>query len=425
MIKEKLVKLQKDLEKSTNEARALQVSMGTDESARTEDNIKKFEKLVDTCKSIQHEIQQESVLSDAEHMLKGDFKNAASVAAIARQLGAVGGSMPAKTDLSAGSALVYAEGYADLEKGNSQLRFNADYKGIMPQARAAADRMKATFGVADAGNTSYERPAGIVLVGTQRPTIADLVSSGQTMMNSIRYLQEDTYTNAATTVAEKGTIPEATFDTSEVDAPIRKIGIRGRLSNEIVEDFPMMRDYVDNRLLFMAAQRLDAQLYGGDGTGSNLTGITATTGIQTQALGVDTAVDAIHKAITKVRSVGFFEPDGIVIHPNDWQEIRLAKDGNNQYYGGGPFTGAYGVNGLAPDMLWGLPCIVSTVATEGTALVGAFRFGAQVFYRDGVSIDVSYSNEDDFNKDLISIRVTQRVGFPVYRPKAFCTVTGI
>jgi hypothetical protein len=38
----------------------------------------------------------------------------------------------------------------------------------------------------------------------------------------------------------------------------------------------------------------------------------------------------------------FVDPSAIVMHPTDWQAIRLLKDANNQYFAGGPFTAAYG-----------------------------------------------------------------------------------
>jgi hypothetical protein len=53
-------------------------------------------------------------------------------------------------------------------------------------------------------------------------------------------------------------------------------------------------------------------------------------------------MEGIYNQITALRATSFVEPDAIVIHPTDWQTIRLGKDSQNQYYAGGPFTGAYG-----------------------------------------------------------------------------------
>lgn len=277
---------------------------------------------------------------------------------------------------------------------------------------------KATFDTAASTLTSFDRPPGMVLVGVQRLTVADLLAQGQTTMNTIRYVKEDTYTNAATTVAEGALKPEATFDTSEVDAPVRKIAVTAKVTDEMFADFPIIRDYIDNRLRFMVAEREEAQLLNGNGTAPNLRGILQTSGIQTQAKGADPTPDAFYKALVKVRAVGFFEPDGIVAHPNDWTDVRLLRTADGLYIWGSPSE-----PGL--ERLWGLPVVVTTAITEGTGLVGAFKLGAQVFYREGIRVESTNSNEDDFKKNLIAIRAEQREALAVYRPMAFCTVTGI
>jgi HK97 family phage major capsid protein len=69
--------------------------------------------------------------------------------------------------------------------------------------------------------------------------------------------------------------------------------------------------------------------------------------------------------------------------------------------------------------------VVTTAISAGTALVGAFQIGAQIFRRQGISVDMTNSNEDDFRKNLVAIRAEERLALAVYRPLAFCTVTGI
>jgi hypothetical protein len=242
--------------------------------------------------------------------------------------------------------------------------------------------------------TEYDRQPGMVMIGQQALTIADLISQGETTMNTIRYVREDTYTNAATTVAEGGTKPEAAFDTSEVDAPVRKIAVTGKVTDEMFGDFPVIRDYVNNRLQFMVAQQEEAQILLGNGTPPNIQGIETTSGIQTQAAGTDPLPDAVFKAITKIASVGFFQADG---HPAD----------------------------PGPNRLWGLPVVATVAQTQHTAFVGAFKLGAQVFRRQGITLETTNSNVDDFVKNLITIRAEERLALAVYRPLAFCTVTGL
>ena len=62
----------------------------------------------------------------------------------------------------------------------------------------------------------------------------------------------------------------------------------------------------------------------GGGTGEDFTGI-LNAGINVQGLGSDSVLDAIFKARTKVRVTGRARPTAVVLHPNDWEVIRLAN----------------------------------------------------------------------------------------------------
>lgn len=266
----------------------------------------------------------------------------------------------------------------------------------------------------------------MVQLGVQQATVADLLAQGTTNLSAVPYLQEDTLTNAAATVAEGALKPEVTWDWSQVSAPVKKIAVISKVSDELFSDVPTIESYVNMRLRYMVEITEDSQLLLGDGTGSNITGIENTAGIQTQAKGVDSAPDAIRKAMTKIQSIGFFAPDGVVLHPNDWEGVQLLKDGNGQYLAGGPFYAPYG-NGqfVMYYRFWGLPVVVTTSQTQGTALVGAFKLGAMIFRRTGLTIDSTNSNEDDFKKNLVALRAEERLALAVWRPKAFATVTGL
>jgi HK97 family phage major capsid protein len=322
------------------------------------------------------------------------------------------GAMPGTSTAtkSLGERFVASEAYKTWRPGGGQQQA---FFEVPEQLGFAA---KTTFTTAASTLTQYDRQPGMVMIGQQALTIADLISQGETTMNTIRYVREDTYTNAATTVAEGALKPEAAFDTSEQDAPVRKIAVTGKVTDEM--DFPAIRDYVDNRLQFMVAQQEEAQILLGNGTPPNLQGIETTSGIQTQAAGTDPLPDAVFKAITKIASVGFFQADGVVFNPYDWQNVKLLKTADGIYIWGHPAD-------AGPNRLWGLPVVVTVAQTQHTAFVGAFKLGSQVFRRQGITLETTNSNVDDFVKNLITIRAEERLALAVYRPLAFCTVTGL
>jgi hypothetical protein len=76
-------------------------------------------------------------------------------------------------------------------------------------------------------------------------------------------------------------------------------------------------------------------------------------------------------------------------------------------------------------VLWGqLQIVVSAAMAAGTALVVAGRAGA-VYRRGTLRIDISDSNEDDFIRNLLTVRVEERVAFATYKPPGFASVTGL
>lgn len=278
---------------------------------------------------------------------------------------------------------------------------------------------------------------GIVPTLFRRLTVADLLPQGTTSSPSIIYVQETAVTNAAATVAEGAAKPQSDITTAQVTEVVRKIATTAKISDEMVNDAGYIQSYVNGRLVLFVQLAEEDQLLNGNGTAPNLRGILNRSGLTAaQAVSTDTRVDAIFKEVTKIRTGAFLDPDAVVLHPTDWQSIRLSKDSNNQYYGGGPFGyAAYGnpdqivgdTSNLSAggDTLWGLRVVVTPAIAQGTALVGAFQLSAQVYRREGIRVEATNSNEDDFLKNLIAIRVEERLGLAVYRPAGFGTVTGL
>lgn len=289
------------------------------------------------------------------------------------------------------------------------------------EAQMGRRGMKATLTTAgtEMAPLSIDDKPGIQLLGQQRLTIADLLAEGTTTRETLRYVVEETFTNAATVVAEGATKPEATWDLDILTDPVTKIAVLSRISDETFADFPMLRDYIDGRMRFMIALTEEGELLSGDGTGVHLIGIMNRTGLQTQPAASDPVPDAVYKAIVKIMTGPFVDPDGVVMHPLDWQDIQLLKTDDGIYIWGPPNAA------VAQPRIWGLPVVVTTAITQNTALVGAFRIGGQVWRRTGIQVDSTNSNEDDFKKNLVMLRAEERAGLAVYLPSAFCKVTGI
>ena len=247
--------------------------------------------------------------------------------------------------------------------------------------------------------------------------VIDIIPSGQTGQASIVYMEETTRTHGAAERAEAAAYAESTFALGEKTSPVRSIGDSVPVTDEQLADVPQVQSYLNQRLAFGVRQRLDGQILNGDGTAPNLRGILNTTGIQTIAKGSDPVPDAIYKALTKIRVTGRAMPSHVLVHPNDWQAVRLLRTSDGLYIWGSPSESG-------PERIWGLPVVQTDVLTENTALVGDFPNFCQLFERQGLDVRLGFVN-DDFTKGKQTIRAGMRVAFLVYRATAFSTITGI
>jgi HK97 family phage major capsid protein len=131
------------------------------------------------------------------------------------------------------------------------------------------------------------------------------------------------------------------------------------------------------------------------------------------------------------RGSAFVEPEWIVLHPTDYQELRLLRDTAGQFLGGGPFMGPYGAgNNLASsgqvtgaiDSIWNKAVYVTAgMGGAGTALIGS-RAAGQVWSRGGLSVEATNSHASYFTSDLVAIRAERRLALTLYRPAALCEV---
>lgn len=267
--------------------------------------------------------------------------------------------------------------------------------------------------------SDYQRT--IIPLMFKRLVVADLIAPGTTDSNSVTYMKETTFTNAAAPVAEGAAKPESTIVFAQVADLVRKIAHFLPVTEEMLEDVAQIRSYIDQRLQFGVRLTEEDQLLNGSGTPPAIQGILNRAGLAAaQPRGTDTNADAIFKQRTAIATTAFVDPDGVVINPTNWQTIVLAKDANGQYYGAGPFAPRQVI-----QTLWGLPVVATPTIAAGTGLVGDFGGSAQVFRKGGIRVEASNSHNDFFIKNLVAIRAEERLALAVYRPGAFGPVTGL
>lgn len=293
--------------------------------------------------------------------------------------------------------------------------------------KAATDPVLTTGGVYAPFLTTFDRT---VIQGYRPPpAVASLMGSGTISGQGVTYLVEGAVEGAFNTVAEGAAKPQMHFaDPTTVTDKLTKIAAWWDMSDEMIEDLDFIVSEINQRGMYLLSMTEDAQLISGPGTGTTIRGLLNRSGIQTetQAVAPDSAADTLFRAITKVQTATGFTADGILINPADYQTLRLGKDGNGQYFGGGYFQPPYGENPGVSSLyqpLWGLRTVVSPSVPAKTAVVGAFQIAATVYRKGGVRVEATNSDAGKFTSNLITTRIEERLALAVRYPAAIVKVT--
>lgn len=277
--------------------------------------------------------------------------------------------------------------------------------------------LKATLLTSSGWTPQAVRTDRLVGFATRPPTVLDYIPTVTTNQISVVFMEETTFTNAAVEITEGAAKPQATLVYTERTNTARKIAVFLPVSDEQLEDVDRMRSIIDNRLSLMVRQRLASQILVGDGIAPNIKGLLNTSGINTQAKGADPTPDSVYKAMVLCMTVGFATPDLAIFNALDWQDVKLLRTADGLYIWGNPSE-------MGPDRIWGLPVVIEQGLTQNTAIVGAFGEYAELDIKKGLTVEVGYNN-DDWTKNLQTIRAEMRATVVYYRPSAFAQITGV
>lgn len=317
------------------------------------------------------------------------------------------------------------EAFARIKGGS---RVQADLPDYVGRRKAPGDVTTTGNAIGSEAMQRSELDTNIVKQYVERPIIADWLGSGTLSRPAITYYVEKAWDDAKNgkfgMVGENERKPGLTPpDYTEVTENLKKIAGWIKLSMEMSEDYDFLVSEINNRLLFQLLLFEEDAILNGDGKGQNVNGLLNREGVQ-QVLSEGSDVDAIFQANTAIFTKTNLRADGLIIHPMDYQRLRLSKDGNGQYIAGGPFTGQYGNGGILQDPpLWGLKTIQSTAVPEGTALIGAGKTAATVYRKGGVRVETSNVDGEDFTHNRFTILAEERLTLAVRRPDAFAQIT--
>ena len=282
------------------------------------------------------------------------------------------------------------------------------FRVVAPEYKAATDVLKSPAGAVDFATTFDKK----VVEAARTPLVVrDLFGAEQISGSTLVYLVEGAIEGAPAATNEGAKKPQVHFaDPTPKTVSLAKIACHIKESDEYIDDFPFLASAVNGRLLYhlglVEQNTLVSSLLGTSGI---LSDTTHWTGSST----ANDIAELILKAAMDVQESSGFPADAIVMNPAIWYALRVAKNGDDDYYGGG-FFGAQNIPNL-----WGIPVCVTTAVTDEQIIVGAFKTCGSVESKGGVSVEATNTDQDDFVKNLMTIRAEERLALAVRRPAGF------
>lgn len=271
------------------------------------------------------------------------------------------------------------------------------------------------------GNTFSDRKPGIVSGPFREFTLEGLLNKLPTSSNAVDYVRENVFTNNAAETAEGAQKPESSITTQLVSEPVATIAHWIKISRQLASDNAALAAYIDLRMRYGVNLRVENQIIAGSGVTPNMSGFTkagnftahgySAAALTALGLSATNRFDLIGKMLGDAQS-GDYPADAILLNPADWWTMRLSKDSQGRYILGDP--------GVAVSpMLFNVPVVACNAVPVDNVGVGSLRAAATFYEREGVVVDMSESDSDNFTKNLITLRAERRCMLAVERPAAF------
>jgi len=310
----------------------------------------------------------------------------------------------APADESAGAQFVKSANYSNFVQADGRIKARMEVKNTITN---------------EIGNTFSERRPGIVEGAFRVFTIESLLTNIPTSSNAIDWIRENVFTNGAAEVAEGAAKPQSSLTFTPGTMPVSTVAHWIKITRQLAMDNAALAAYINRRMVYGVDLRVENQLVAGNGTAPNLNGLTNAgnftahgyTAASLTALGLgNTGFDLIGKMIGDA-ALADYPADVVILNTGDWWTMRLTKDTQGRYLLGDPGST------VAP-VLFGRPVVASNAMTAGSVWVGSLSQAATLHTREGMAVDLSDSDGDNFTTNLITIRAERRLALTVEKPAA-------
>ena len=315
-----------------------------------------------------------------------------------------------------------------VQKSVGDMLVESDEFKHMQTRRHGSARIEVKTAIVNATTVGMAQPLvaghrldGIVTAPNRPLRLRDVLPQSRTSSNIVWFAKEDTFTNSAAVVvggsptvgsggnAENVTKPESAITFTSDSENVVTIAHFIPISKQVMDDSAQLASHVNGRLMYGLKLYEEDQLVNGAGTLGTITGLWASRTAYAQAQSPNeysTRIDYIRDAARQAEGTNY-TPNLILLNPQDWSTMELAKDSQGRYLFGNP-------QGVASRTLWGLPVLTTNTMTAGRFLVLDTN-SCEIWDREDAAVEVSYEDSTNFQKNMITVRAEERIAFTVYR----------
>jgi len=311
------------------------------------------------------------------------------------------------------------------------LNDSEDYKEFARSPRAhkglVVDRMltKAvgtmTFAASTTGDVAEQTRLAILPEVDRKNRIRQFIPQGVMTGDSVRFPKVTGGEGTAGNQTEGNAKSQIDKDLAEQTFNAQVIAAFARISTQMLGDIAGMTSYLSTELMRLLMNQEDSQLLTGTGATVNLYGLAAdaatSSDLSTTAnWAAPNNWDCITAAKAYLASQDFMA-DRVVLNPVDFYQMAGAKGTNGQYVSPVYFEAD------GTPRLFGMPVYHSTAVAEGSFFCWDSTAASQIFQREAPSIQFFPQDSDNAQKNLVTVRVEERLAHVRKHDKAVFTDT--
>lgn len=316
----------------------------------------------------------------------------------------------------AGTMFVKSAGYEDFKKsyrGNRNANYRFEMKAAAPETTQASNSYS---------RTAFALPASLGLVSDPRQVlnIANLFGRIQINTNSyefVRYNYKTTLTaTGPASVAEGAAKPESNYGGTIQTGTIKTLATWTKLTEQMIADNANIVSFINDDLPYQLDKVIEYQILCGSGSNGEFSGLNQSDNFTDYISGItfganDTEIDLVLRVKSAMEAAGV---TGVMLllNPADWCKVLTAKNVNKDYL-------IPGIVDIPTKTIWGVPVVTNPFVAAGKFYLGNFAEAGKIVEREDLAIEMD-REQDDFTKNLMTLRVERRLDFAVMQPKAVC-----